>query len=96
MIDLGRSSVLQVAELAWNSMRREFQIRPVSGSRDVVGEARGVLSDRFDITADAALALVKRLAARSDSSVDEVSRHLVKGAESTELKRQLIREGTRC
>jgi ANTAR domain len=117
MIDAGRTSVLQVAEVAWNSLR-ELPVRPVLGSRDVIAQAKGVLSERFDITADAALALLKRLAAHSDRSLDEVSRWVVKGAQSAlrrppqdvapatktapargkdaELKRQLIREATRC
>lgn len=117
MIDAGRTSVVQAAELAWNSVRRELPVIPLVGSRDLIGQAKGVLSERFDITADAALALLKRLAAQSDRPLDEVSRWVVKGAQSTlrrpqhdaahatqtragnrdaELKRQLIREATRC
>jgi hypothetical protein len=117
MIDVGRTSVLQVAELTRNSVRRAFQVRLVVDSREVIGQAKGVLSERFDVTADAALALLERLAAGSDSSLDEVSRWIVDGAGATlrrpahdvahaaqrsargrdaELKRQLIREATRC
>jgi hypothetical protein len=100
-----------------NSVRRAFQVRLVVDSREVIGQAKGVLSERSDITADAALALLERLAAWSDSSLDEVSRWIVEGAHSAlrrpsrdaehatqraargreaELRRQLIREATRC
>lgn len=79
MIDAGRTSVLQVAEVAWNSVRRERQFRPVSGTRDAVGKARDALGDRFDITAEAALSLLERLAAQCGTSLEQVSRQLIGG-----------------
>lgn len=117
MIDTDRASVLRVAELAWNNVGHECQSGPELSFREVIAQAEGVLSERFGISAGAALGLLKRLAEQSDRSVEAVSRRLVRGAHSTlrrlppdaahaaqsaardqdaELRRQLVREATRC
>lgn len=83
MIDADRTSVLRVAELAWDNVGYEWQAGQPLPSRDVIAEAQRVLSERFGITDAAALALLKRLAEPSFGSVEAVSRGLLRGARST-------------
>jgi hypothetical protein len=83
MIDADRTSVLRVAELAWNDVGYEWEAGQPLPSRDVIAQAQRVLSERFGITDTAALALLQRLAEPSFGSVEAVSRGLLRGARST-------------
>jgi ANTAR domain len=76
-------------------------------SPDVIHQATGVLVERFNITPDAALGLLTRLAQRSETAMVEVSRRLVEVRTpptrqnapregDDQLRRQIVREATRC
>jgi hypothetical protein len=75
-LEMGRFFATHTA-LAWNMVRRDGQFRSALASRDIIGQAKGRLMERFHITAVAAFQLIKRLSQESNTPVAEVARRLV-------------------
>jgi transcriptional regulator with GAF, ATPase, and Fis domain len=63
--------------LAWKLVRREEQFRSALGSRDIIGQAKGMLMERFKIDAVQAFELLKRLSQGSNTPLNAVARQLV-------------------
>jgi hypothetical protein len=63
--------------LAWNTLRRDRQFRSALASRDVIGQAKGILMERFKIDAVTAFELLTRLSQESNTSVAEIAHRLV-------------------
>ncbi|MDT5008533.1 MAG: hypothetical protein QOH57_150 [Mycobacterium sp.] len=63
--------------LAWKLVRREEQFRSALGSRDIIGQAKGMLMERFKIDAVQAFDLLKRLSQNSNTPVAAVARQVV-------------------
>ena len=63
--------------VAWNSMRREQQFRSALASRDVIGQAKGMLMERFNIDAVAAFQLLRRLSQESNTRLVDIAERLV-------------------
>jgi transcriptional regulator with GAF, ATPase, and Fis domain len=63
--------------LAWKLVRREEQFRSALGSRDIIGQAKGMLMERFKIDAMQAFELLKRLSQNSNTAVAVVARQVV-------------------
>jgi GAF domain-containing protein len=63
--------------LAWNTLRRDRQFRSALASRDVIGQAKGILMERFKIDAMAAFGLLTRLSQESNVPVAQIARQLV-------------------
>jgi GAF domain-containing protein len=65
------------AALAWNMVRRDEQFRSALASRDIIGQAKGMLMERFKIDAVQAFELLKRLSQSSNTPLAGVARQLV-------------------
>lgn len=65
------------AALAWHMVRRDEQFRSALASRDVIGQAKGMLMERFDIDAVQAFELLKRLSQNSNTPLAAVALQLV-------------------
>lgn len=63
--------------LAWNMLRRDQQFRSALASRDVIGQAKGMMMERFHIDAVQAFELLSRLSQNSNTPVAEIARQLV-------------------
>jgi GAF domain-containing protein len=63
--------------LAWKLARREEQFRSALASRDIIGQAKGMIMERFSIDAVQAFELLKRLSQNSNTPVAAVARQLV-------------------
>jgi GAF domain-containing protein len=63
--------------LAWKLVRREEQFRSALASRDIIGQAKGMVMERFKIDAVQAFELLKRLSQNSNTPVAAVARQLV-------------------
>jgi transcriptional regulator with GAF, ATPase, and Fis domain len=63
--------------LAWNIVRRDEQFKNALASRDIIGQAKGMIMERFNIDATQAFELLKRLSQTSNAPVAEVARGLV-------------------
>jgi len=63
--------------MAWNSMRREQQFRSALASRDIIGQAKGMLMERFNINAVAAFELLQKLSQQSNIRIAELAEKLI-------------------
>lgn len=97
------------AALAWSSVRREMRHRRSLDSHDIVGQAKGVLMERYGLSSEDARSLLRRLSEQSDIPVTEASRRLLTKpshgrvslhgrtpAQDLETRRRMVREATRC
>jgi len=63
--------------LTWNLLRRDEQFKSALASRDIIGQAKGMIMERFNIDAVQAFELLKRLSQNSNAPVAEIARRLV-------------------
>ncbi len=65
------------AALGWNMVRRDEQFRSALASRDIIGQAKGMIMERFKIDAVQSFELLKRLSQSSNTPLVVVARQLV-------------------
>lgn len=65
------------AAIAWTVMRRDSEFRSALASRDIIGQAKGMLMERFDVDAVHAFELLKRLSQDGNIPLADVARRLV-------------------
>jgi transcriptional regulator with GAF, ATPase, and Fis domain len=63
--------------LAWKMIRRDEQFRSALASRDIIGQAKGMIMERFKIDAVQAFELLKRLSQSSNTPLVVVAGQLV-------------------
>lgn len=63
--------------VAWNFISREKQFRSALASRDIIGQAKGMLMERFNINAVAAFELLKRLSQESNVKLADIATKIV-------------------
>jgi len=63
--------------LAWSMMRRQDQFRSALASRDTIGQAKGIIMERFDLDAVEAFELLTRLSQQSNAKVIDIAKALV-------------------
>jgi transcriptional regulator with GAF, ATPase, and Fis domain len=65
------------SSVAWNAARRDEQFKKALASRDVIGQAKGILMERSDINAVAAFDLLRKISQESNTKIVDVARRLV-------------------
>lgn len=75
-VELGLILATHVA-LAWTMVRRDRQFRSALASRDIIGQAKGMLMERFKVDAVQAFELLKRLSQSSNTPLVGLARQLV-------------------
>jgi GAF domain-containing protein len=75
-IELAQVAATHVA-VAWNMVRRDLQFRSALESRDVIGQAKGMIMERFKVDAVEAFELLKRLSQSSNTPLVVIARQLV-------------------
>lgn len=65
------------AALAWDNLRRERQFRRALESRDAIGQAKGMIMERYRLDADAAFQLLTKMSQNSNTPVAVVARELI-------------------
>jgi len=73
------------AALIWNMTRRDQQFRVALVSRDVIGQAKGRLMERFDIDAAEAFERLKQMSQDANTPIAQVAQR-VTGGDSSLLK----------
>jgi GAF domain-containing protein len=63
--------------VAWTMVRRDEQFRSALASRDIIGQAKGMIMERFKIDAVQAFELLKRLSQSSNTALAVVARQLI-------------------
>jgi GAF domain-containing protein len=64
------------AALALAEAQRADQMHDALGSRDVIGQAKGILMERYGVTADAAFGVLSRVSQAENMKLAEIARHL--------------------
>lgn len=70
------------AALAWNMMRRDQQFRAALVSRDIIGQAKGRLMERFDIDAAEAFERLKQMSQDRNTPIAQVAQRVTGGDSS--------------
>jgi AmiR/NasT family two-component response regulator len=63
--------------LTLDSVRHHRHLRSSLGSRDIIGQTKGILMERFAVDADSAFALLTSLAEKSQQPVVVVAKQLL-------------------
>nr|WP_296781022.1 GAF and ANTAR domain-containing protein [Rhodococcus sp. (in: high G+C Gram-positive bacteria)] len=69
------------AAIAFSSAREEQQIRAALTSRDVIGQAKGMLMERYKLGAQAAFALLSKLSQDTNTKLADLANQVVADAE---------------
>lgn len=64
-------------DLAWSMMRRQDQFRSALASRDIIGQAKGVLMERFALDAVEAFELLTRMSQKSNIRLIDIAANLI-------------------
>jgi ANTAR domain len=65
------------AAIGLSCVRRDAQFESALASRDMIGQAKGMIMERYNLDAVAAFALMVTLSQESNTPVTEISRQLV-------------------
>jgi GAF domain-containing protein len=66
--------------VAWNSARRDEQFRQALATRDVIGQAKGMIMERYGIGAIQAFEMLRKLSQDSNVPLSQVAQELVEQA----------------
>jgi len=75
-LEIGAIFATHVA-LAWSMMRRQDQFRSALASRDTIGQAKGVIMERFNLDAVEAFELLTRLSQQSNTKLIDIASALI-------------------
>ena len=68
--------------MAWNSARRDEQFKQALASRDIIGQAKGMIMERYSVDAVQAFALLRKLSQDSNVPLIEIATDLTRKATS--------------
>lgn len=75
-VEVGAVYATHIA-LAWSMMRRQDQFRSALASRDIIGQAKGVIMERFNLDAVEAFELLTRLSQQSNTRLVDIAAALI-------------------
>jgi ANTAR domain/GAF domain len=75
-VELGGVFATHIA-LAWSMMRRQDQFRSALASRDIIGQAKGVVMERFNLDTVAAFELLTRLSQQFNIRLTDIAARLI-------------------
>lgn len=68
--------------VVWDSARREEQFREALASRDIIGQAKGMIMERYGIDATQAFELLRKLSHDTNTALAKVAEQVVEAAQS--------------
>jgi transcriptional regulator with GAF, ATPase, and Fis domain len=71
------------SSLAWNTARRDEQFQRALASRDIIGQAKGMLMERYGVNAVQAFEVLRKLSQDSNVPLIQIATELVATAQST-------------
>ncbi len=75
-VQIGRTFAAQAA-LAMHSDSRQHQFSEALASRDTIGQAKGILMERYDLDADQAFAMLRQISQDTNDKIVDLARRLV-------------------
>ena len=70
------------SSVAWNAARRDEQFKKALASRDVIGQAKGMLMERYGVNAIQAFELLRKLSQDANTPLIQVATDLVNDQQS--------------
>ncbi|MFY1621227.1 GAF and ANTAR domain-containing protein [Micromonospora sp. WMMD736] len=67
------------SSVAWNAARRDEQFKRALASRDAIGQAKGILMERYGVDAVQAFALLRKLSQDANTPLVRVASDLIEG-----------------
>ncbi|OBI31374.1 GAF and ANTAR domain-containing protein [Mycobacterium sp. E2238] len=86
-VELGTVYATHIA-LAWSIMRRQDQFRSALASRDMIGQAKGIVMERFNLDAVEAFELLTRLSQRSNTRLIDIAKSLIESEHPLKRRRR--------
>jgi transcriptional regulator with GAF, ATPase, and Fis domain len=71
------------SSVAWNSARRDEQFRQALASRDIIGQAKGMIMERYAVDAVQAFDMLRKLSQDSNVPVTQIASDLVRRASAS-------------
>jgi GAF domain-containing protein len=71
------------SSVAWNASRRDEQFKRALASRDVIGQAKGMLMERYGVNAIQAFDLLRKLSQDSNTPLIQIAADLVEKQQSS-------------
>lgn len=71
------------SSVAWNSARREQQFKRALASRDIIGQAKGMVMERYGVDAVQAFALLRKLSQDANVPLVKIAEDLIETARSS-------------
>jgi GAF domain-containing protein len=71
------------SSVAWNAARRDEQFKKALASRDIIGQAKGMLMERYGVNAIQAFDLLRKLSQDSNTALIQVAADLVEKQQSS-------------
>ena len=68
------------SSIAWNSARRDEQFRKALASRDVIGQAKGMIMERYSVDAVQAFGVLRKLSQDSNVPLIKIATEMVESA----------------
>ncbi|MDO3635308.1 ANTAR domain-containing protein [Mycolicibacterium arseniciresistens] len=68
------------SSVAWNSARREDQFKRALASRDIIGQAKGMVMERYGVDAVQAFALLRKLSQDANVPLAKIAEDLIETA----------------
>ncbi|MGE2689971.1 GAF and ANTAR domain-containing protein [Mycolicibacterium pulveris] len=72
------------SSVVWNSARRDEQFKRALASRDTIGQAKGMIMERYGVDAVRAFDLLRKLSQESNVPLVQIAEELVEKAQSPE------------
>ena len=79
--DIGRVFAAH-SSVAWNAMRRDEQFKRALASRDTIGQAKGMIMERYGVDAVQAFEVLRKLSQDSNVPLVQVASELVTKAQT--------------
>jgi transcriptional regulator with GAF, ATPase, and Fis domain len=73
------------SSVAWNAARRDEQFQKALSSRDVIGQAKGMLMERYGVSAIQAFDLLRKLSQDSNTPLTEVAADLIQNQQQSTI-----------
>jgi transcriptional regulator with GAF, ATPase, and Fis domain len=70
------------SSVAWNSARRDEQFKRALASRDLIGQAKGMVMERYGVDAVQAFALLRKLSQDGNVPLTEIAAELINTAQA--------------
>ncbi|HKV20370.1 MAG TPA: ANTAR domain-containing protein, partial [Mycobacterium sp.] len=71
------------SSVAWNAARRDEQFKKALSSRDLIGQAKGMLMERYGVGAIQAFDLLRKLSQDSNTPLIQIAADLIEKQQSS-------------